>query len=238
MPTPRDSIDEGSFPLGSITHTSCPPENIDRPGPWTEHVLGDLEYAFADVPTHSSPPRTASGENEEEKIASMDSCTEPADARMPDRPVAEKATEEVQSAALESPQSIPGEQSEPAHIRTTGTLSSALDLPLSRRYGISSTRVLESLSLHRANHTDNNQLIQTHSSCKLRAGSRYLGTQTSDANRYKVQVDIKCVDMAESFICGHLRIDGRPPFSFKEFKEVSLTLCRADSGIYDSDDIF
>lgn len=142
---PRDSIDEGSFPLTSSTHTSCPPENIDRPGLWTEHVLGDLEYAIADVATRSNPSQTASGDNDEENISSMESCTEPPDARMPDRPVAEKATEEVQSAALESPQSTTEEQSEPAHIRTSGTLSSALDLPLSRRYGISSTRVLESL---------------------------------------------------------------------------------------------
>ena len=53
------------------------------------------------------------------------------------------------------------------------------------------------------------QLIQTHSSCKLRCGSKYRGTQTSDQQRYNVEVDIKSVDIAESFICGYLRIEGK-----------------------------
>lgn len=99
----------------------------------------------------------------------------------------------------------------------------------------SAARGYLNLFIHKPNHTDNNQLIQTHSSCKLRTGSRYLGTQTSDANRYKVQVDIKCVDMAESFICGYLRIEG---WSSCLLSKVSLTLYRAYSGILDSDDIF
>lgn len=145
MPTPRDSIDEGSVPLASSTHTSCPPENIDRPELWSEQVLGDLEYGIPDVATRSSLSRAASGENERENISSMETCAESADARMADRPVTEKVREEVQSAAPESPQSTSQEQSEPAHVRTSGTVSSALDLPLSRRYGISSSRVFAAL---------------------------------------------------------------------------------------------
>ena len=52
------------------------------------------------------------------------------------------------------------------------------------------------------------QLLQPHSSCKLRAGTKYRGTQTSDHQRYNVEVDIKSVDMTESFICGYLKIEG------------------------------
>lgn len=42
----------------------------------------------------------------------------------------------------------------------------------------------------------------------LRPGSKFRGTQQSDASRYSVEVDIKTVDMSESSICGYLKIDG------------------------------
>ncbi|EMD00932.1 hypothetical protein BAUCODRAFT_118654 [Baudoinia panamericana UAMH 10762] len=42
----------------------------------------------------------------------------------------------------------------------------------------------------------------------LRPGSRFRGTQQSDRQVYDVQVEIKDVDMAESFLCGYLRIQG------------------------------
>ncbi|KAI4912427.1 hypothetical protein J4E90_005830 [Alternaria incomplexa] len=46
------------------------------------------------------------------------------------------------------------------------------------------------------------------SSSLLRPGSRFVGTQTSDRQQYDVEVDIKHVDMRESFMCGYLRIKG------------------------------
>nr|POE74814.1 glucose-induced degradation protein 4 like [Quercus suber] len=42
----------------------------------------------------------------------------------------------------------------------------------------------------------------------LRPGSKFRGTQQSDRQIYDVQVEIKDVDMAESFLCGYLRIQG------------------------------
>lgn len=42
----------------------------------------------------------------------------------------------------------------------------------------------------------------------LRAGSRFHGTQQSERQVYDVQVEIKHVDMRESFLCGYLRIQG------------------------------
>ncbi|KAJ9647773.1 hypothetical protein H2201_005464 [Coniosporium apollinis] len=42
----------------------------------------------------------------------------------------------------------------------------------------------------------------------LRPGSKFHGTQQSDRQVYDVQVEIKYVDMAESFLCGYLRIQG------------------------------
>lgn len=42
----------------------------------------------------------------------------------------------------------------------------------------------------------------------LRPGSRFHGTQQSERQVYDVQVEIKQVDMKESFLCGYLRIQG------------------------------
>ncbi|KAK4146092.1 vacuolar import and degradation protein-domain-containing protein [Dichotomopilus funicola] len=42
----------------------------------------------------------------------------------------------------------------------------------------------------------------------LHPGTRYVGTQTSERQRYDVEVEIKHVDMRESFMCGYLKIQG------------------------------
>ncbi|KAF7562040.1 hypothetical protein G7046_g2085 [Stylonectria norvegica] len=42
----------------------------------------------------------------------------------------------------------------------------------------------------------------------LRAGSKFHGTQQSERQVYDVQVEIKHVDLKESFLCGYLRIQG------------------------------
>lgn len=42
----------------------------------------------------------------------------------------------------------------------------------------------------------------------LRPGSRFHGTQQSERQVYEVQVEIKNVDMRDSFLCGYLRIQG------------------------------
>ena len=52
------------------------------------------------------------------------------------------------------------------------------------------------------------QFLPNSSSSFLRPGSRFRGTQQSDRQIYEVQVDLKHVDMNESFLCGYLRIQG------------------------------
>ncbi|KAL7794373.1 vacuolar import and degradation domain-containing protein [Trichoderma ceciliae] len=42
----------------------------------------------------------------------------------------------------------------------------------------------------------------------LRPGSKFRGTQQSERQVYEVQVEIKHVDLHESFLCGYLRIQG------------------------------
>ncbi|KAK3938815.1 glucose-induced degradation protein 4 [Diplogelasinospora grovesii] len=52
------------------------------------------------------------------------------------------------------------------------------------------------------------RVIPTSPSSFLRPGSRFTGTQQSERQRYDVQVEIKHVDLRESFLCGYLRIQG------------------------------
>lgn len=47
-----------------------------------------------------------------------------------------------------------------------------------------------------------------HRSSFLHAGSKFTGTQQSDKQVYKVEVEIKHVNLDESFLCGYLRIEG------------------------------
>ena len=67
------------------------------------------------------------------------------------------------------------------------------------------------------------QISPTSSSSFLRPGSKFVGTQQSDRQVYNVQVEIKYVDMEESFLCGYLRIQGWSPFC-----------CVSTAGIADS----
>jgi hypothetical protein len=55
---------------------------------------------------------------------------------------------------------------------------------------------------------DSKQFLPSTSSSLLRPGSRFKGFQTSDRQKYEVEVEIKYVDMRESFLCGYLRIKG------------------------------
>ncbi|KAI2780548.1 vacuolar import and degradation protein-domain-containing protein [Daldinia loculata] len=54
----------------------------------------------------------------------------------------------------------------------------------------------------------NIRIIPTSPSSFLRPGSKFHGTQQSERQVYDVQVEIKYVDLRESFLCGFLRIQG------------------------------
>ncbi|CZS90396.1 hypothetical protein WAI453_004192 [Rhynchosporium graminicola] len=54
----------------------------------------------------------------------------------------------------------------------------------------------------------NIRLIPSSPSSFLRSGSKFRGNQQSERQVYDVQVEIKHVDMRESFLCGYLRIQG------------------------------
>lgn len=53
------------------------------------------------------------------------------------------------------------------------------------------------------------KFLPNSSTSLLRPGSKFHGTQQSDRQTYDVQVEIKQVDMENSYLCGYLRIQGR-----------------------------
>jgi len=52
------------------------------------------------------------------------------------------------------------------------------------------------------------KIYPTSPSSFLRVGSKFYGTQQSERQVYDVQVEIKYVDLRESFLCGYLKIQG------------------------------
>lgn len=67
------------------------------------------------------------------------------------------------------------------------------------------------------------QLIPCLTSSFFQSGSKFRGTQQSDRQTYDVQVEIKHVDMEESFVCGYLRIQGRDAITnFSAYRAKSV----------------
>ncbi|CAF9909919.1 hypothetical protein IMSHALPRED_008506 [Imshaugia aleurites] len=192
MPTPRDSTDQLPLLLERSTHTTCPPEE-DRPGQWRVEVLDRLGRAALE----SAISNQALGQRDEVPVeAESPNTMEIAIDQGQDRTSDHVNTMDLAEASLlgESPSSLHADEKEVEQIQPSVSTSSALDLYYSIRFGIES-----------------NRLIQTHTSSMLRAGSKFRGTQQSDSQKYTVEVDIKTVDMCESFICGYLKIEGLTP---------------------------
>ncbi|KAF8474687.1 vacuolar import and degradation protein-domain-containing protein [Kalaharituber pfeilii] len=73
----------------------------------------------------------------------------------------------------------------------------------------SSSELSESHSPLSLSHEYSTARLLPSTSCSfLRPGARFVGKQSSGTQQYDVQVDLKHVDMSESFLCGYLRIQG------------------------------
>ncbi|KAI1376997.1 vacuolar import and degradation protein-domain-containing protein [Hypoxylon crocopeplum] len=75
-------------------------------------------------------------------------------------------------------------------------------------YGVMTNRLQEDTFAPSMGPESNVRIIPTSPSSFLRSGSRFHGTQQSERQVYDVQVEIKYVDMRESFLCGFLKIQG------------------------------
>ncbi|CAG8950279.1 hypothetical protein HYFRA_00006771 [Hymenoscyphus fraxineus] len=180
MPTPSSNeIDIEGIAATPPSHTSCPPED-DRSS-WR-----NVEMDGAHDEAHLTTTEV------------LQQHTPPSDAHAAgstETHIAEQSNvkrmdidEEAAAPDMLSPMSAEGDKQDEAELpaRTSTDLGSP-----SMGYDFSNIR-----------------LTQSSPSSFLRAGSKFHGTQQSERQVYDVQVEIKHVDMRESFLCGYLRIQG------------------------------
>ena len=214
MPTPSDSTDQ--LPLQPESrfqrqlHTTCPPDD-DRPGQWRIEVLDRLGRAGLDsTPDVGTPVQHEASSTGPESPGQNDTANDPAESKTSDQSTTMEPPEPSPALPEASPSGSHIDDKDGEPVQLAPTMSSTLDLQYSIQYGIDSTRVCRRRQWGGRNDDADIvfQLIQTHTSSMLRAGSKFRGTQQSDSQKYSVEVDIKTVDMLESFICGYLRIEG------------------------------
>ena len=237
MPTPSDDtlrLIQPVAPRERALHTTCPPDSGRVEG-WrthlgNQHLLGDVlvgrPAAYAVGSTDAPSPMDSSADMVNPKTEANDAESSMAEGQSP----MSLPTESRDVDCISSPSPNPA-------VRTINT-------PASSSYEFSNLRVrIELLSQipprRLSKLTTVMQQRPSYTSSFLRAGSKFQGTQQSDRQVYKVEVDIKHVDMNESFLCGYLRIEGVK--SYWTYTCISLTTIvshRAYRGSSNPDDLF
>lgn len=204
MPTPSTSSPHLSTPILPIeapsTRPTCPPDHDAHRDSWREqHIRECIEHDTDGGPTPTSASFPAYSLN---------------------RPL-DDAVLQTGTNMSPSPQSGPGksdragdEEVAVGPMSPVGSVSTdgKYDLALSRQSTMSSVASLVPSSSNSSSSMNyeysNVRLLPNHTSSYLRAGSKFVGTQQSDRQIYNVDVEIKHVDIAESYLCGYLRIQG------------------------------
>ncbi|KAL4766241.1 vacuolar import and degradation protein-domain-containing protein [Aspergillus foveolatus] len=186
MPTPSDST--SSLTATSViqeisARTTCPPEPLPS---WRQ------ELESASVTERDSTPDNALSPGVVSPQPAL-SRADDAIARADSEPL------KVEMDTSASPSSMSRAEDE----RAMGRMSP------SRRSANSSSAVTSSPNASLLSYEFSNiRLLPNYTSSFLRPGSKFTGTQQSDRQVYNVDVEIKHVDMAESYLCGYLRIQG------------------------------
>ncbi|KAL2871999.1 GID4/VID24 family protein [Aspergillus lucknowensis] len=192
MPTPSDStprLNAASITQDISTRATCPPE-LSRLPTWGD-LVGSAPLAESDTTADNAlSPGVASPQPEptpsDNAIARADS---------------ESLRSEIETSA--SPSSTSRSDEEPVARRMSATRH------LSRSANSASTVASSPSTASLLNYEFSNiRLLPNYTSSFLRPGSKFTGTQHSDRQVYNVDVEIKHVDMAESYLCGYLRIQG------------------------------
>ncbi|KAH8662837.1 vacuolar import and degradation protein-domain-containing protein [Tricladium varicosporioides] len=175
---PTPSSDQ-SIAASPPSHTSCPPDD-DRTT-WRSIEMDQThDEAVVNAPEVLQQP-TPPSDSQNAGLTDRHITDQPEIKRM-------DIDEDTTAPDMLSPMSAEGDKQEEN------------DLPALRNTDICSPSMSYDFS--------NVRLIPSSPSSFLRAGSKFHGTQQSERQVYEVQVDIKHVDMRESFLCGYLRIQG------------------------------
>ncbi|KAL8693252.1 MAG: hypothetical protein Q9218_001886 [Villophora microphyllina] len=199
MPTPNDRRTPPPYisPAGyqSAPHNTCPPENGNWRSENDECTERDAEPAPR-APWETDP---LIQHDEPESSTSMDlTSDEPSSSKMP---TAQDYNEEYMSSSNSELSEIGSGDSADTERppRSDRSEKSASPVPMAEEP------------------TDSNsfdvgyglpRLIPTITSSFLRPFSKFHGQQQSDKQMYQVDVELKYVDMAESTLCGYLKIQG------------------------------
>ncbi|QKX55977.1 uncharacterized protein TRUGW13939_03076 [Talaromyces rugulosus] len=192
MPTPSDnaSVLTAASAIAEeepIAHATCPPEVVRQTTIYSvaseerQQQNGIAELATTTTTTEED----TQGSGDAAPFAIEESS-----------PKTKNRDEDAFMTTTLSPESSPLEAKEDQSSSPTGSATSSV---------VSSTSASSSLNYD----FSNVRLLPNYTSSFLRSGSRFEGTQQSDSQVYYVDVEIKHVDMAESYLCGYLRIKGK-----------------------------
>ncbi|EED24158.1 vesicle-mediated transport protein Vid24, putative [Talaromyces stipitatus ATCC 10500] len=192
MPTPSEitpPLTASALVEDPIVHTLCPPEII-RASAFSvaseERSLSDGDGNVLEEGTVSATiESTATGDNATSLMV-------------------ETARESSSMKGRESEDDTDMDSPSPANSASDGK-DDVSSSPTSQTSSVTSSSSTSSSLSHEFS---NVRLVPNHTCSFLRAGSRFEGTQESDHQVYNVHVEIKHVDMAESYLCGYLRIQG------------------------------
>ncbi|KAK2760720.1 hypothetical protein FQN54_001955 [Arachnomyces sp. PD_36] len=201
MPTP--SANTPLLPTHAVDdvsayHPSCPPET-DRIPTWRESsevsIVNNADDG-AGSPAQTTLPRQISNsvmrgsDTRSQSSLEIETSPQPSGGKLAqqDDDVVMSSSSSSSSPVNVSTESKEGRASptmQPPPVSTTPSTPSSLNYQFS-----------------------NVRLLPNHTSSFLRAGNKFVGTQQSDSQVYNVDVEIKHVDIAESYLCGYLRIQG------------------------------
>ncbi|OJD19060.1 hypothetical protein AJ78_00932 [Emergomyces pasteurianus Ep9510] len=194
MPTPSSNPQSIStlYPADAVsTHTTCPPET-SRIATWRasseESIVPNADDDGSPA-LESHPAQAQLGQPHNTHSQTAPSLGIEISPQTSSQGMDSTDDDDV---AMESP-------SPSASVSTEGASSA-------RNYATSSSSSSTTSSMDYE--VSNVRLLPNHCSSFLRAGSKFVGTQQSDRQIYNVDVEIKHVDMAESYLCGYLRIQG------------------------------
>ncbi|KAI0489948.1 vacuolar import and degradation protein-domain-containing protein [Xylaria cf. heliscus] len=215
MPTPSSNALPTPPELPPRTHSSSCPEDVHSPSSWSPDEDGlemNLDSDATTSPEAMSAPTaevvqrltesrsTTESPRSDSRSGTDRSASEPVDID----PLSHKPTEElggVQGGAIAAV--VPAERHRPQCDLDTATTEHDK---------------LEDDGRVPANHDEYEpsmgfdystvRIFPLSPSSFLRPGSKFNGTQQSERQIYEVQVEIKYVDLRESFLCGYLKIQG------------------------------
>ncbi|KAM5486347.1 hypothetical protein McanCB56680_001430 [Microsporum canis] len=236
MPTHSDIRPHLPVPAASnaTTPPTCPPET-DRITSWIESAEGRIDAAADNglssaqhslareslasgsaTTTEALPPHQSQGSaTDDDTTATQPLGRETTVAGSAVRPGVQPLApaEEVRSPISDSTATDDYETDEPMTPSTSVSVATEIK-DEQREPPPAAAAHLDTLATHRTSmgfEYSEARLVPDHSSSYFRGGSRFIGTQQSDQQIYTVDVEIKNVDMTESYLCGYLKIKGLTP---------------------------